>query len=191
MNNRLFIISGPSGAGEDTAITGLKKYFKIARVVTTVTRAREKGEKQGEPYYFISKKEFEYGIKKSEFAEYANVYGNLYGATFKELEKVKKESETKNKIGIWKIDWQGVKTVKKNLPDIISIMIVPPSIKSLKKRLIKRGRDSAEDIKKRLKAAEIWLKHKNIYDYRVVNRDGKIDETVEKTAKIIKKHLTN
>ncbi|MFH1564353.1 MAG: guanylate kinase [bacterium] len=185
MNNRLFIISGPSGAGEDTVIKGLKKHFKIIRVVTTVTREKRKGEKQGEPYYFISKEKFEDGIKKREFAEYADVYGFLYGTTFKELERVEKECEKNNKIGFWKIDWQGVKTVKKQLPNIISILIEPLSIKSLEKRLIKRGQDSLPVIQKRLVAAKIWLKHKDIYDYRVLNRDGKIDEAVEKIAKII------
>lgn len=189
MNNRLFIISGPSGAGEDSVIRGLKKHFKITRVVTTVTREKRKGEKEGEPYYFISKKEFEKGIKKGEFAEYADVYGYLYGTTFKELKKVQKECEKSNKIEFWKIDWQGVKTVKKQHPDIISILIEPTSIKSLEKRLIKRGQDSLPVIQKRLAAAKIWLKHKDIYDYRVLNCDGKIDEAVEKAAKIIKKHL--
>lgn len=191
MNNRLFIISGPSGAGEDTVIKGLKKHFKIIRVVTTVTRGKRKVEKQGKPYYFISKEKFEKGIKNGEFAEYAYVYGYLYGVTFKELEKAQKECEKNNKIGIWKIDWQGVKTVKKQLPDIVSILIDPPSIKSLEKRLIKRGQDSLPVIQKRLLAAKVWLKHKDIYDYRVLNRDDKIDETIDKTAKIIKKHLTN
>jgi guanylate kinase len=190
MNNKIFIISGPSGAGEDTVINGLKKYFKLTRVVTTVTRKKTSQEKQGNPYYFISKKEFELGLKQNKFVEWADVYGSLYGTTFEELKKIQKEGEQKNKIGIWKIDWQGVKTVKIKMPNIISIMIEPPSIKSLEKRLIKRERDSVEDIEKRLKAAKIWLKHKDIYDYRVINYDGKIDEAVEKTAKIIKKHLT-
>lgn len=189
-SNRIFIITGPSGAGEDTVINGLKKYFKIIRVITTITRKKGPGEKQGKPYYFISKKEFERKLKKNEFIEWANVYGNLYGVTFKELEKVQKESERKNKIGILKTDWQGVKTIKTKMPSILSIMIEPPSIKSLKERLIKRGRDSIEDIEKRLKAAKVWLEHKDIYDYRIINYDGKIDETVEKTAKIIRQHLT-
>lgn len=190
-NSRLFIISGPSGAGEDTAIKGLEKYFKITRVVTTVTRGKRKGEKQGKPYYFISKKAFEKGIKRGEFAEYADVYGYLYGVTFKELKKTQKECDKNNKIGIWKIDWQGVKNVNKQLPDIVSILIEPPSIKSLEKRLIKRGQDSLPVIKKRLIAAKVWLKHKDIYDYKVLNSDGKINETIEKAAKIIRNHLTN
>ena len=80
----IFIISGPSGAGEDSVIEGLRDYLDIERFITTTTRKKRKGDVEGNPYYFISKKEFKARIKKGDFIEYAEQYnGNLYGTTKK------------------------------------------------------------------------------------------------------------
>jgi len=187
--NKIFIITGPSGAGEDSVIKGLKKNFDISWVITTVTRPMRKGESQGHPYYFISKEEFEKKLKNEEFIEYADVYGKLYGTTIAELERVQAEAETENKIGIWKIEWQGVKIIKEKLPNIVTIMIDVPSLEILKTRLIKRGKDSMPVIEKRLKDAKGWDKHPEIYDYTVVNEENKLNETIKKVAEIIKKHI--
>jgi len=115
--SNIFIISGPSGAGEDSIMEGLKKYFELERITNTTTRAMRSGESQSNPYYFISEKEFKDEIDKESFAEYAQQYnGNLYGVTKTELERVQKSG----KIGIWKIEYKGVMSVKKMYPEIVS-----------------------------------------------------------------------
>ena len=84
--NNIFIISGPSGAGEDSIIEGLKKYFPIERIVTTSTREMRPGESQSDPYWFIAREEFEKRRNNNEFVEWAEQYnGNLYGVTKKEI----------------------------------------------------------------------------------------------------------
>jgi len=183
--SRIFIVSGPSGAGEDSVIRGLKKKIKYNRVVSMVTRPMRQGEKQGKPYNFVSVKKFKEMIKKDELIEWAMVYGDYRGCSKKELEKLQK----KNLPILWKIDWQGVKTVKRKIPDSIAIFIAPPSFDTLKQRLISRGNDTLKTIKAREKFTKEWLKHKNVYDYIVVNKQKKLNETIEKVGKIIKKHI--
>lgn len=182
----LFIISGPSGAGEDSIIEGLKKYFEIERVVTTTTRAMRAGDSQGNPYYFISKEEFEQKIESGDFVEYAQEYNNnFYGVTREELERVKNSG----KIGIWKIEYKGVMTAKKMFPEIISILITVSDLDILAQRI--RRRDQADDkyIAERMAYTEEWMKHKDIYDYTVYNEEGKLDEAIAKTAQIIQNIL--
>lgn len=184
-NPQIFIISGPSGAGEDSVISGLQKKMRFNRVITTITRPRRKGEKQGKPYYFTTVKKFKQMIKNDELIEWAIVYGDYRGCTKKEILRLQK----KRLPILWKIDWQGVKTVKKIMPKTISIFIAPPSYKAVEQRLIARGKDSKATIKKRAEFTKEWLKHKDIYDYMVINKEGQLDQTIEKILKIIKKHL--
>ena len=184
MPSKIFIISGPSGAGEDSVIEGLKKYFPIERVTTTTTRSMRSGESQGNPYYFISREEFKTKIQNDELAEYAQEYNdNFYGVTKDELKRV---ADSGN-IGIWKIEYKGVMTAKKKFPEIKSIFIAPPSLEILNKRIIKRDPNVSEEyLKERMDYTKEWMKHENIYDYKVVNEEGKLDETIAGVAEIIK-----
>src|SRR4030042_5961030 len=142
MSSNIFIISGPSGAGEDSVIEGLKKYFQIERVITTSTRLMRTGESQGRPYYFISQEEFEKKIERDELAEYAQEYNNnFYGVTKDELKRV----QNSGNIGIWKIEYKGVMTAKKKFPEIKSIYIAPPSLEILRQRILKRNPDVSEE----------------------------------------------
>lgn len=183
--NRLFIISCPSGAGEDSVITGLKKCLDIEKIITTTTRKIRPNETQGKEYYFISKDKFKEGIANNEFFEYAEEdNAQFYGVKNKELERIK----NCGKIKIWKIDYKGVITAKKLMPQIIAILILPPSIEILEKRLLKRG-ETKEFIKRRMDYAKGWLKHKNIFDYQVINHENRLAETVEEVKKIILKNI--
>ena len=180
--SNIFILSGPSGAGEDSIINGLNKYFEIERIVTTTTRKMRQGESQGNPYYFISEEEFKKRLNKGSFAEHAQHYnGNFYGVTKEELKRV----QVLNKIGIWKIEYQGVMTAKKSYPDIIAILINTTNLEVLKDRIRLRDNASEESIKERMKYTKEWLKHKNIYDYEVINENGKLDIAISEVAKII------
>lgn len=185
--SNIFIISGPSGAGEDSVIEGLKKILPIERAITTTTRSMRAGECQGNPYYFISQEEFKEKIAKNEFAEYAQEYnGNFYGVTKEELARI----AGSKKIGIWKIEYKGVITAKKKFPEIKSIYIAAPSLEILRQRILKRDSNISEEyLNERMKYTKEWMKHEDIYDYKVVNEEGKLDETIEKVAEIIKNNI--
>ncbi len=182
---RLFIISGPSGAGEDSIINGLEKIFPIERVITTTTRDKRPGEFMGNPYYFISKEEFIAKRYKGGFAEWAQQYnGNLYGVTKEEIERVSQSG----KVGIWKIEYKGVETAKKIYPQIKAIFVNAPSLEILADRIRRRDGVSEEYIQERMEYTKEWLKHTDIYDYTVINEEGKLDEAIQKVAEIIEKN---
>ncbi|HHX58787.1 MAG TPA: guanylate kinase [Candidatus Moranbacteria bacterium] len=180
----LFIISGPSGVGEDSVIEGLRSYFEIERVITTTTRSMRPGESEGKPYFFVEAKEFEAKIKRGDLAEYAQEYnGNYYGVTKDELYRV----GNSGKIGIWKIEYKGVMTVKQKFPWIKSIYIAPPSLEVLESRIRRRDGDVDEEtLKERMEYTKEWIKHEHIYDYKVVNEEGELAATIQQVAEIIK-----
>jgi guanylate kinase len=182
MKNNLYIISGLSGAGEDSIINGLKKIFPIEKIITTTTRAMRTGEVNGQDYYFINQEEFKKGITANTFFEWAQQYNdNLYGVTFNEIERV----QNSGKIGIWKIEYKGVISAKKLIPEIVAIFINAP-IEQLIDRIKKRDQVSEEFIQERLTYTKEWLKHKDIYDYEIINENGKLTKAIEQVAQIIK-----
>ena len=181
--SNIFILSGPSGAGEDSIIEGLKEYFPLQRIITTTTRSMRSNESQGKPYYFVSKEEFEKQLKSGNFIEHAEQYnGNLYGVTAEEIQRVKDSG----KIGIWKIEYKGVKEAKKLFPEIKSIFIDAVSLEVLEKRIRRRDNVSDEYIKERMDYTKKWLQYTNLYDFKVINEDGKLNEAVKQVAEIIK-----
>lgn len=183
--SKIFLISGPSAAGEDSIIRGLKKIISFEKIITTTTREMRPGEIQGDPYYFISKEEFESGLERDEFYEHAKEdRGNLYGVT-------KKEFERAMSVGgpvIWKVDYQGVLTAKKLFPNSVAMLIdVPPEI--VEKRIRRRDNASEEYIKGRLEHAKGWYDNRDKFDCSIKNEEGKLDEAIQKVAEIIKKHM--
>lgn len=184
-HSKIFIISGPSGAGEDSVIKGLRQEIKFNRIRTTVTRKPRSDESQGKPYFFTTVKKFKHMISNDEFIEWAVVYGDYRGATKKEVEHL---LSLKTPV-IWKVDWKGVKTIKKKLPRAVAIFIFPEAYEILETRLLKRRKDSLQTIKSREKETKLWLKQKKYYDYVVVNKEGKLNETINKITKIVKKEV--
>jgi len=186
MKSKIFIISGPSGAGEDSIIEGLRKYFPIERVITTTTRKMRPGEEPGKPYYFISKEEFARRCGEGEFVEWAEEYnGNFYGVTNEEIERVKNSGH----VGVWKIEWKGVVTAKKLYPEIPAILVTVSDLKILEDRIRRRDNVSEEYVQERMEYTIEWMRHADIYDYTVFNEEGKLSEAIAKTAEIIRKHL--
>jgi len=191
MKSNVFIISGPSGAGEDSVIKGLKKHLNIERVITTTTREMRPGESQGRPYYFISKEEFKKGVKNGDFFEWAEEdNNNFYGVTRREIERAKNHVKFSPRGGavIWKVDYKGVITIKKTLPEAVAIMISAPA-DILEKRIRNRNKVSEEFVRERMEYAKGWEKNKKFFDYIVENKEGKLNETISKVAEIIKKNL--
>ena len=182
----IFIISGPSGAGEDSIIDGLAKLMSIERMITTTTRPPRAGENDGYPYYFVSSKQFQKKIASGEMVEYAKHYnGNYYGVTKTELERV----AASGKIGIWKIDYKGVETARKLFPGIIAILITAPLL-IMSQRIRTRDNVTEEYIAERMAYTREWLKHTDIYDYTVTNEQGKLDQAIQEVLAIIKKHTS-
>jgi guanylate kinase len=182
--SNIVIISGPSGAGEDSIIDGLAKYTTVNRIVTTTTRAMRPGESDGNPYYFIGKDAFEEKIANNEMIEWAKQYnGNLYGVTRSELERV----NALPGIGTWKIEYQGVISAKKLFPEIKSIFIMADSLDVLAQRIRSRSHVTDEYIKERMEYTKEWLKHEDIYDHKVINKQGQLDDAIKEIVEILKK----
>ena len=183
--SNIFILSGPSGAGEDSIINGLEKHFSIERIITTTTRDMRPGESQGNPYWFITHEEFLTRREAGEFVEWAEQYnGKLYGVTKEEIERVKNSG----KIGTWKIEWKGVVSAKKLFPEIPAIFITVPDLETLERRIRHRDNVSEEYIKERMEYTKEWMKQADIYDYTIVNADGKLDEAINQAKNIIEKY---
>lgn len=186
--SNIFIISGPSGAGEDSIINGLKKHFQFERIITTTTRSMREDDIDGETYYFITKDEFLAKINAGNFAEYAEHYnGNFYGVTKKELQRV----QNSGKIGLLKVEYKGVVSIKKIFPEIKAIFVNASSLEILEKRIRNRDKVSEEYLSQRMSYTKEWLNHLDMYDYKVINEEGKLCETIEKVAEIIKLNLKN
>jgi guanylate kinase len=182
--NNIVIISGPSGAGEDSIIDGLAKYTQVNRIVTTSTRQMRPGETDGNPYYFISKEEFEKKIANNEMVEWAKQYNdNLYGVTRAELERV----NALPGIGTWKIEYQGVMSAKKLFPEIKSIFLMADSLEVLEQRIRSRSNVTEEYIRERTEYTKEWLKHENIYDHKVINRQGHLEDAIKEIVEILRK----
>ncbi len=124
-------------------------------------------------------------MHSNQLAEWALVDNGRYaGVTKTELERVLAQ---KTKIGIWKIEYQGVRTAKRMMPDVLAILIEPPDMNALAKRSLKRGKQSESEIAERLAYSKEFLEHKNLYDYSAVNEEGRLDQTVDKVIEILKK----
>jgi guanylate kinase len=180
----LVIISAPSGAGKDTVIERLVKKMDDAVVyVTATSRKPRPGEIHGTHYYFYSPEKFREEIEEGNFLEWSMVHGEFKGVRRDVLGETLRDHE----ILIVKPDPQGMRKMKSQLPEALTIFIMPPSVESLRRRLVARGTETTEQREIRLRNAEIEMAAAPEYDYVVVNEDGKIDETADQIAEIIKK----
>ncbi len=183
--DRIFIISGPSGSGQDSVIERLAEIMPIERVITSTTRPPRPGETSGAPYYFLSRDQFESGIERGDFIEWAREYNDeLYGVTKEELLRVAKSQS----LGIWKMEYKGVITAKSLFPNIVAILITAP-LESIEARLRKRDDPTEAYLAERMTYTREWLNYTHIYDYTVENLDGKLEESVKKITEIIKERI--
>lgn len=169
MSGSILVLSGPSGAGKSTIINQASDkigeyYFSIS----STSREPRAGEKHGREYYFLSKAEFEEGIKAGEFLEYAIVHGNYYGTS---LGPVYKALEA-GKLVIFDIDVQGYHLAKNKMGDMItSAFILPPSLSALEDRLRARSTDRESVIDGRIENAKKEILELSEYDFVIVNDD--------------------
>jgi guanylate kinase len=174
------VLSSPSGAGK-TSISKkiLQKDNKISLSISCTTRPKRKGEINKRDYIFLSEENFQKQIKNGDFLEYASVFGNRYGT----LRQTVNRFFNKKRDVLFDIDWQGYQQLKQSGMEVVGIFILPPNKKELIRRLKNRGRDTTEEMKKRMSLAQDEISHFPEYDYVVVNND--LDSCVTKIQNII------
>ena len=176
----IFVISAPSGTGKTTLINNLLKFeSRLVFSISTTTRKIREYEIEGSSYYFISKDDFRKMIDNDEFLEWAEVYGNYYGTTKKEIDRI----VGKGRIPLFDVDIQGSVSLRKKIKDGIFVFIIPPSYDVLKERLKGRKTESREQLDIRLQNAYKELNEYRNFDYIIVN--DKLDEAYESLKAII------
>lgn len=179
------IISGFSGAGKGTVVNELVNRYGYGVSVSATTRLPREGEIDGKSYFFKTKEEFEQMIEEDALIEYAQYVGNYYG-TPKDyvLQQINQGKDV-----LLEIEMQGALKVKEKFPDVSLIFVTPPTVKELRRRLEKRGTESAEVIDKRVARAKEECGYMPQYDYIVVN-DG-LEECVEQMHELLQSiHLS-
>jgi len=162
----LFVVSGPSGAGKTTLYKkAISVLPHLMHSVSYTTRSPRVGEVNGRDYTFINREEFMTMIHKKEFAEWAEIHGELYGTARKRLEEIMNSGVD----AILDIDVQGAMQLKEKLPGGVYIFILPPSLEILRERLEQRMANVKEEIEKRLAVAWEEMKKYPEYDYVIVN----------------------
>lgn len=185
-DTKLFVISGPSGAGKGTLVARVRNQrSNLGLTVSATTRSPREGEVDGVNYFFLSREEFKKRVEDGDFVEWAEVHGNFYGTLV---------SEVKSKLAsgsslILEIDVQGALNVKKRFPDAVLIFIKPPSLDVLKERLIGRGSESPESLALRLKDAAHEMELADRYDAIVVNDD--LEQATSELAALLDSYERN
>ena len=185
MRNVLIVLSGPSGVGKGTIAKKLvERNPNISLSISCTTRNPRDGEVDGREYFFIDKSKFNEKIESDGFLEYSNHFENYYG-TPKDfvMEKLKIKDV------LLEIDVNGGLNVKKSYQDALLIMITPPSVSELEKRLICRNTESLEKIKLRMQRIDYELEKASLYDYTVVNDD--LEQAIVEIEKIIELEKTS
>ena len=178
----LFVLSAPSGAGKLTVLNKVRNQEpNLITTISATTRAPRNGEKHAVDYYFIDENEFTSYIKDDAFVEWANVHGNYYGTLKSELERCRRNG---NDV-LLEVDVQGMRSIKAQYPEMVSIFLMPPSLEELARRLRQRGTDTEETIALRLRNAEEEMSARDEFDYVVVN--DKLDDAVDNLRSILAK----
>jgi guanylate kinase len=178
------VLSSPSGGGKNTVIQHLlAKYPHFAYSISATTRPPRPGERDGQPYWFLSREEFIRRREAGDLLEWEEVYGDLYGTPRRPAE----EAAAEGRCVLFDLDVKGALHLKEIKPDSILIFLEPPSLKVLEERLRKRGADSEERLRRRLAQARWECRQACLFDYRVVN--DRLEETIRTVTSIIEDYL--
>jgi len=168
MHGLLFIVTAPSGAGKSTLVNAeLADDPRLALSISYTTRAPRQGEADGREYHFVDRATFQKMLDAGEFLESAEVHGNLYGTSQKQITV----ERAAGRDVVLEIDWQGAEQVRRIFPEAIGVFILPPSLAELERRLRARGKDADAAIRRRLAAAETEMGHAGEFDYVIINNE--------------------
>jgi guanylate kinase len=177
----MLVVASPSGAGKTSisrAVLATDPNIELS--VSVTTRAKRHSEVDGVHYHFISVKEFERMRAEGELLEWAEVHGNLYATPRAKVE----QTLASGRDILFDIDWQGtLQLYEKARADMVTVFVLPPSIKELRMRLERRAEDGEDVIRRRLKNARIEMEHWTEYDHIIVNSD--LDDSVEAVRAIL------
>lgn len=183
----LILVSAPSGAGKTTVCEQiLATHANTVRAITCTTRPPRDGERDGIDYYFLKPDAFEERIRAGEFLEHAVVYGNRYGTLKSEvLGKLRQGKDV-----LLSVDVQGARALRAQAladaelkPALVSVFLTPPSLRVLEERLVRRGKDSPEAIRRRLSVARQEIAEWEHFDYLIIS--GSIEDDVRRMQAIL------
>ena len=176
----LIVVSSPSGGGKGTLIDRvLKTVPGISYSVSYTTRSPRATEQEGREYFFVDKPAFEEMIERGDFLEWANVYGHLYGTSSAQVER----ERAAGRDIVLEIDVQGADSIRRKIPDAVSVFILPPSFELLRDRLLARGTDSPTDLERRLRGAPAEVEQYRYFQYVILNDD--INRASQQLAAVI------
>lgn len=182
-NPLIIVVTGPSGVGKDAVIGCIAEAQSgFHFTVTATTRSPRPDEQNGVNHHFLSKTEFENLIAADELLEWAEVYGSLYGTPKAQI----RSAISAGKHVLLRIDVQGAMQVKRIVPDALLVFVSPPNKSALINRLKLRGVNDEHDIERRIEAADAEMAQAHLFDYNVVNHEGKLAETVDTILNIVK-----
>jgi guanylate kinase len=166
---QIFVITAPSGTGKTTIIKNIiqKDVEEIGYSISHTTRRPRRGEINGVHYYFVDRDDFEKMIADHAFVEWAVVYDHLYGTSISSIDQIL----SSGKDLLMDLDIQGSRAIKSQFPDSLSIFILPPSMDTLKERLLKRSSNDIMDSELRLKKAVGEIQRCRDYDFIIINDD--------------------
>ena len=183
---KLFVVSGPSGAGKGTLVAQVRTQRPdLGLTVSATTRQPRPGEIDGVSYHFLTVEDFDARVQAGEFLEWANVHGNRYGTLVSE---VTRNLEAGHSV-ILEIDVQGALNVRKVYPEAVLVFIEPPSMEVLEQRLRGRGTEDEASVKLRLADAAQEMELASAYDERIVNDE--LDAAVARLAAVLESHEMN
>ena len=176
----VYIISAPSGSGKSTLVNGVRQIVSgLDFSISYTTRPPRRSEKHGREYFFVLREEFAEMVRKDDFLEHADVFGNLYGTSRTFL----REAERAGHDLLLDIDVQGAEQIKCKIPEAVRIFILPPDRQTLEDRLRNRSLDAEDVIQRRLATATREIENYANYDYILVN--DRLDESVETLKAIL------
>lgn len=180
----VFVITGPSGVGKGTLISGLMARLpQLELSVSATTRAPRPGERDGVEYHFLSGEEFDRLEGENGFVEHASYAGRRYGTLRSELERRMSDGVPV----VLEIEVQGARQVRTAMADALQVFIAPPSLSVLRQRLVGRGTDDEQEVERRLTVAEQELSAQSEFSHVIVN--DSLEQALEELVELVQKAL--
>jgi len=176
----IIIVAGPSGAGKSSFVDKvIGEVSRLEDIITYTTRNMREGESEGNPYHFVSASKFEQLKSQNFFVEWAKVHTNYYGTPIDQIEA----AWAQNKGVIMDVDVQGAATMRQKFDQAKTIFILPPSIEELRKRVLKRDKETVADLEVRMNNATLEIEQADKFDFQIKNDN--FDSSYAKFKKIV------